>query len=193
MTGRSATAAATRRRVLDAASGLMRERLRSDIRVQDVAMGAAVSEMTVLRLFGTKAALLKAAMEHARQGIVAQRSEAEPGDVAGSIAVLFDHYEELGDLVIRNLAEEGSDPAIGQIVRAGRDDHRQWIERQFGPRLGDLAHPDRSVVINGLIAACDVYVWKLLRRDLGLNLTEALETVQQLVEGLIDAHPPNPL
>src|SRR3954468_5460613 len=90
---RAQSAAATKQRILDCADALLRQRLRVDIRVADVAAGAGVSEMTVLRVFGTKDALLQAALDQAQQRIVEQRQVAEPGDVAGSIDALFAHYE----------------------------------------------------------------------------------------------------
>src|SRR5690242_8428382 len=102
MGARAQAAAATKQAILDAAEDLLRQRLRADIRVADVAAGASVSEMTVLRAFGNKETLLTAALDQAQQRIVAQREQAEPGDVDRSIAALFDHYEQLGDLVIRN-------------------------------------------------------------------------------------------
>src|SRR3954462_12938520 len=92
MEARAQAAEATRERILEAATQLMSVRLRTDVRLADVAAGAGVSEMTVLRAFGTKAHLLEAALDHTRHRIVAQRRACEPGDVAGSISVLFDHY-----------------------------------------------------------------------------------------------------
>src|SRR5689334_9572498 len=85
MKARAEAAAATRERVLLAASALLAARLRTDIRLTDVARDAGVSEMTVLRLFGTKRDLLQAALDHARAKIVAQRQQAAPGDVRGSV------------------------------------------------------------------------------------------------------------
>src|SRR5689334_21542818 len=113
---RAASAEATRLRVLAAAADLMRMRLRTDIRLADVAAGAGVSEMTVLRLFRTKEALLEAALEQVRSEIVAQRQQAEPGYIAGSDAALFEHYEAVGDLVVVNLAQEASDPSLAQVL-----------------------------------------------------------------------------
>src|SRR4051812_19728165 len=103
---RAAAAQQTRERILATAVELLKARLRTDIRIEDVASGAGVSEMTVLRAFGTKQQLLQAALDAARADIVDQRQEAEPGDVRGSMTALFHHYEQLGDLVIGNLSLE---------------------------------------------------------------------------------------
>lgn len=193
MGARAEAAEANRQRILDAATALLRARLRSDIRLEDVAADAGVSEMTVLRAFGTKVNLLQAALDRARQQIVAQRQEAVPGDVAGSISVLFEHYEQLGDLVIANLAQEASDASVRRIVRMGRQDHRRWVERQFGPQLAGRLSEERELLIDALIVACDVYVWKRLRRDMGLSRRRSIETVNRIVEGLIGAHSSKPV
>lgn len=184
---RAESAQATRLRVLDAAADLLRERLRTDIRVADVAANAGVSEMTVLRLFGSKFTLLQSALDHTRAGIVAQRNEAEPGDVDGAIAAILEHYEQLGDLVINNLALESSDVSIRQVIRMGRKDHKAWVERQFGPQLDRLLGEERAMLVDALIVACDVYTWKRLRRDMGLSRRRVTETVTRIVEGLLGA------
>lgn len=187
MAARADSAAATRQAILDAADELLRQRLRADIRLADVADRAGVSEMTVLRAFGTKDALLAAALDQAQQQIVEQRQRAELGDVEGSIAALFDHYEQLGDLVIHNLADEASDPAVQKLVRMGRADHRRWVQRQFEPQLAEMALADRQELVDALVAACDVYVWKLLRRDLRRSRSRAIACVTRTVKGLLGA------
>jgi AcrR family transcriptional regulator len=192
MEARAQSAKATRERILDAAIELHRVRLRNDIRLQDITALAEVSEMTVLRIFGSKFNLLQLALDRARDDIVAQRQEATPGDVAGSISVLFEHYEQVGDLVLGNLALESSDPAVRQIVRMGREDHRQWIERQFGPQLEGRPDQERADLVDGLIVACDVYVWKRLRRDMDRSRQSSIQTIQRLVEGLLGANTSEP-
>lgn len=193
MGARAQAAAATRQRVLDAAISLLRERLRVDIRLEDVAALAAVSEMTVLRLFGSKAALLEAALEAARAQIVAQRQEAAPGDVPGSIRCLMEHYELLGDLVVANLAQESSDPSVAELVRMGREDHDRWVRRQFGPQLRGVSRKERQQLVDALVVACDVYVWKRLRRDMGRSPEQCGATVRRLVEGVLGARAAEPV
>ena len=190
---RAESAAATRQRILDAAVALLRVKLRTDIRLVDVAARAGVSEMTVIRAFGSKVNLVQTALDTVRNDIVAQRSEPDPGDVAGSVAALFDHYEHLGDLVIGNLALESSDPAIRRIVRMGREDHRRWVERQFGPQLAGRTKTERDEIANALVVACDVYTWKRLRRDVGLSRAKAQRIVLRLIEGVLDADSAKPL
>jgi AcrR family transcriptional regulator len=190
---RAASAEATRLRVLAAAADLMRLRLRTDIRLADVAAGAGVSEMTVLRLFRTKEALLEAALEQVRSEIIAQRQQAEPGDIAGSVKALFEHYEAVGDLVIVNLAQEASDPSLAEVLALGRADHLRWVRRQFGPQLARRPRGEREQLVDALVVACDVYTWKRLRRDMGRSVRGASRTVQLIVEGVLDARAAEPV
>jgi AcrR family transcriptional regulator len=193
MTVRARSAEATRRRVLEAATDLLRVRLRTNVRLADVAADAGVSEMTVLRLFGTKAELLQAALENVQREMVAQRQEPEPGDVEGSLTALFDHYEQFGDLVLGNLAIERSDPTVTEMLAMGRTDHRDWVRRQFGPQLAARPENQRRLLTDALVVACDVYAWKRLRRDMRRSRRHSMEIVKRIVDGLIDADPAEPV
>jgi hypothetical protein len=51
--------------------------------------------------------------------IVAQRESAEAGDVAGTVRALFDHYEDIGDFVIRLLADEDRVPDMAEWLAYG--------------------------------------------------------------------------
>lgn len=184
MRARARAAEETRRRMLDAAVRLMKGRLRKDIRLEDVAAEAEVSVPTVLRAFGSRAKLLDLALTEVLEAIAADLRQAEPGDVAGSVAGWFDHYEAYGDVVVRNLAEE-ADPAVAPIVKIGRARHRAHVEHQFGPRLAGVPGDRRGPLVDALVCACDVYMWKLLRRDLGRPRAAAEATMTLMIESLL--------
>ncbi|MFB4305400.1 TetR/AcrR family transcriptional regulator [Actinomadura sp. GTD37] len=181
---RAQSAEANRRRILDAAVTLLSSRLRSDIRLEDVAAEAGVSVPTVLRAYGSRARLIELALEKVLEGMGAELERPEPGDVAGSVTAWFDHYERFGDAVVRNLADE-SDPAAAPIVRLGRTLHRRHVERQLGPRLAAVPEERRATVVDALVCVCDVYTWKLLRRDMGRPRDGAEATVALLIESLL--------
>jgi AcrR family transcriptional regulator len=181
---RARSAEATRQRILDAAVALLSSRLRSDVRLEDVAAEAGVSVPTVLRAYGSRARLIELALERVLEGMGAELRRPEPGDVAGSVAAWFDHYEKFGDVVVRNLADE-SDPAVAPIVQIGRTRHRRHVEGQLGPRLAAVPAGRRAMVVDALVCACDVYTWKLLRRDMGRSRAEAEATMTMLVEALL--------
>ncbi len=184
MRARAESAATTRQRILAETTTLLSQRLRADIRLEDVAEAAGVSVQTVLRVFGSRAALLDRAFQEVARQISEQRDRAEPGDVVGAIAGLFDHYERVGDIVIRNLAEE-DDPAVKLPLQIGRARHRQWVEAHFRPQLDQRDPALREKLVDALVCACDVYIWKLLRRDMGRPRAEAEATMALMVRSLL--------
>ncbi|PWT78716.1 MAG: hypothetical protein C5B60_00675 [Chloroflexi bacterium] len=181
---RSDAAIATRQRILDAATALLTAHLRSDIHLDMVAAGAQVSVQTIMRIFGSRAALLEQAGQQVSQHIRHQRDSAAPGDIAGAIAGLFVHYEEIGDLVIRNLAQE-DDPTVQPGLRIGRVQHRQWVERHFGPQLARHDAATRDQLVDALVCVCDVYTWKLLRRDMARSREDAESTMILMVTAVL--------
>jgi hypothetical protein len=96
--------------------------------------------------------------------------------------VLLDHYELMGDRVMRLLAEEERSPELREIVEGGRALHREWCARVFAPALMDA--PPRRLA--QLVAVCDVYTWKLLRRDAGLSRRQTELALRELLEPLLE-------
>ena len=118
MQARAESAAATRARILDAAAAAMRRQFRPDVRLDAVAAEAGVSVQTVLRIFGSRRQLLDEVAEIAaltscgvRRRSTRRRDRHRPRHV--------NHYEKVGDLVIRNIQDE-TDPEIHAFVERGR-------------------------------------------------------------------------
>ncbi len=189
MTARAAAAAATRARILAAAVALFWERPTADLSQEAVARSAGVSLPTVIRHFGDKEGLLAAAIEREAERIGRQRNEAPVGDVRAAVRILFDHYEELGDAVLRLLTEESRLPGLTPIAERGRATHEAWCERVFAPALAELRADARARRLAECIAVTDVFVWKLLRRDRGLSRDEAELAVTELAEPLMRTAP----
>jgi AcrR family transcriptional regulator len=185
MIARADSAAATAERILDAAVGLFWDRPSAGISLDEVARSAGVSTQTVIRRFGDKDGLLAAAMEREGNRIGGQRNRAVPGDPAGAVSVLIDHYEELGDRVVKMLAEEQRVPALTPIVDRGRELHRAWCARMFAQALERRRGARRERLLAQLVAVCDVYTWKLLRRDSGLSRRQTELAICELLNGLL--------
>jgi AcrR family transcriptional regulator len=185
MHARAASADATRQRILDAATTEVWNRRSSEVRLEDVADRAKVTVQTVLRVFGSRARLLDAAWEAAGARIRKQREAAAPGDIPGTIKALFDHYEDMGDFVIRNLAQEDELPELQEWLKHGRAAHRRSMERQFGPWLKGAKAAERGELLDCLVSICDVYNWKLLRRDMSRSRRDAERRVRRMVSGLL--------
>jgi AcrR family transcriptional regulator len=184
MTNRSRRARRTAERIVDATEQLLADGPIADLTLQSIADGAGVTVQTVLRHMGSRDGCVRAVGERLQERVAAQRGASEPGDVEGAIQGLMDHYEAEGRLVLNLLAQEGhGDPLVAEAVRTGRDHHRAWVQRCFGSHLSD---PPRDA-IDAIVAATDLYVWKLLRLDLGRS-REATEVVlARLVRGILEA------
>jgi AcrR family transcriptional regulator len=183
MTARAEAAAATRRRLLVASWTHFATRPYEEVRLRDVAADAGVSVQTLHAHFGSKDDLLAAAYQWWGDQEIARRDTAPAGDVRAAIRVLFDHYEAAGDAILRMLAQEDRIPAVREATDSGRGYHREWTRRVFASLLEELPPRRRERRLDALVVACDVLVWKLLRRDMGLDRAEAERTVAEMVTG----------
>jgi AcrR family transcriptional regulator len=189
MARRAELAAQTRLRLLQASVDLHSERLMADISLDDIAARAEVSVQTLLRHFGSRAALVEETITFARAAVEQER-RATPGDVSGGIRVLVDHYEARGDTVLLMLAQESSEPFVRRVTDQGRVVHQSWVEEVFAPHLQDAAARDeREVLLDLLVVATDVLTWKLLRRDRGLSRQLTESRLLRLVEALLEPPP----
>ena len=182
MRARATATAATRRRLLEAATGLFAERFWDEVTLEDVAGRAGVSVQTLIRHFGTRDGLLTAAADDLRAVIESQRDRAPVGDLEADVRNLVDHYEEWGEpAALRLLAQEERDPVIAAIAQSGRAMHREWVERVFAPLLERRSGAERRRLLARLVATCDVYFWKVLRRDMGLSRRETERAILEAV------------
>jgi AcrR family transcriptional regulator len=184
---RAATAAATGERILDAAEAGFLEEGSEEITLAEVAERSGVTVQTVLRRFGSREGLMTAALARVAAKVSLQRGAVAPGDAAGAVAVLVDHYEELGDQVVRLLGESHRSKVAGRLTKVGFAYHVEWCRRVFAPTLGQLEGAEVDERTAQLVAVTDVYVWKLLRRDQGLSREQTERAMVGLLEPLVAA------
>jgi AcrR family transcriptional regulator len=184
MRARAEAAAETGRRILQAAVDLGPEVFSGEATLDDVAGRAGVTVQTVLRRFGSKEGLISAAAEEVRTRVESQRGEAPVGNVEGAVRNLVEHYEEWGDSTLRLLAHEEKYPAIQVHTDRGRAVHYEWVERVFAPFLKERAECER--LRGELIAICDLYVWKILRRDLGFGREQTEAALVEMLTALLE-------
>lgn len=169
MGARAEAARLTGERIIDALVSLYLEQPLEQIRLADVAERAGVTVQTVIRRFENKTGLVAAAVQRVSEHVMAQRGAVRPGDLADAVSKLIDHYEEVGDLSLKLLAEEPTTPGLGSITEIGREHHRNWCATVFASTVERLDGLARLRRLAQLVAICDVYTWKLLRRDAGLS------------------------
>ncbi len=189
MVARAKAAEATREKILEAARGLFAELPYDQVSLDAVGSGAGVTVQTVLRRFGSKEDLLAAVAAWRSARIRAERDATQVGDVAGAVANLVGDYERWGDEVLHFLAQEDRIPAIREVTDRGRAYHHAWVRRVFAPQLRRLAPEQRERRITQLIAATDLYTWKILRRDLGLGRAAVEEALCDLAGQILRAAP----
>jgi AcrR family transcriptional regulator len=184
MTERARSTQETGERILDATIALFAELPYAQLTLRAVAERADVTVQTVIRRFGDKEGLTVAAAARSRGHVSAQRSTAPVGDLLGAVDNLVTHYEEAGDLALRLLSEEQSSRQLAALAELGRTLHREWCACVFAPTLGRLRGADRARRAAQLVAICDVYTWKLLRRDAGLSQRQVATALIEMLEPL---------
>src|ERR1044072_4477083 len=133
MVARAESAAANGERILDAAIEVFWERPHEAVTLDEVARRADVTVQTVIRRFGGRDGLFAAAAARETERVREQRYQAPIGDVRGAARVLVDHYEAMGDRIMRLLANEDRSPELRAITDGGRAFLREWCERVFEP------------------------------------------------------------
>ena len=186
MDARAAAVAATREAILDAAVDAFWDRPSTEVVLDEVAEAAGVSTRTVLRHFGSRDGLFDAAIRRETARVRAQRDTVPVGDVTGAVEVLVAHYEQMGDRVLRLLAEEHHVPGLQTVADRGRAVHRDWCRRVFADTLARLSGVDHDRRLAQLVAVCDVQTWRLLRRQAGLSRRQTERALDELLRPLVE-------
>lgn len=183
MRARAASAAETGERILRAVLDLHVERFHDQITLEDVADRAGVTVQTVLRRFRSKDALIAAAAELASKEVQSQRMAAPAGDIPAAVDNLLDHYAATGASALRLLSQEDRVPQLKEIADRGREFHYAWVERTFAPFLEGW--DGRARLRAQLITLTDVYTWKLLHLDLGLDRAETRTALIDMIQSVV--------
>jgi len=155
-----------------------------DQSLEDVARQCGLTVRTILRRFGSRDGVLEAVFAQLARQIVRDRPVTPPGDIDAALAALLHQYERDGDLNIKALDQESELPLLHKMMERGRAGHRAWLRRIFGPYMTHLDSAARTQRTNELYAATDVYLWKLLRRDLKVGKQQTAEAFRHLVLGV---------
>jgi AcrR family transcriptional regulator len=185
MGARAEATAATRSSIAGAWLALLRSLDYDEITLDAVAARAGVTVQTVIRHFGSKEELFTAVAREVAAEEATRRRQARVGSIDEAIQTVVEHYERIGDLVLRLLGQEDRFPAIREVTDSGRLIHYEWVERSFAPFLTGTRGADRRRRRAQLIALSDVFTWKLLRRDLGLGRRQTQAAMAEMVTALL--------
>lgn len=178
----------TRAAILDAGIALFLEEGLFDPPLDAVAERAGVTTRTILRHFGSKEGMVRAAVQRSNAQVAGDRT-APPGDVATAVRRLVDHYETWGDSTLRLLAEAERRPALRELTDPGTATHLAWVDEVFAPFLDGEPAPVRRHRAAVLASVCDLYTWALLRRRHGLSRAGTEAAMRGLVDHAKGATP----
>jgi AcrR family transcriptional regulator len=184
MSARAEQTAETGRKIIRATTDLWREKSIDDITLQEVADRAGVTVQTVIRRFESKEGLFEAAIASGETGVRDEQDEIPAGDIEQVLDYILAHYERDGDAVLRTLAIEDKLAAAKRLASHGRLVHRAWCARVFAPYLAPAVDDAYLVRLDAFIAATDLYIWKLIRRDLGRTAEETRQVISALLYAL---------
>lgn len=177
---RAEQAARTNEAIGEATEQLLASSAFGSVTLQTIAERAGVTVQTVIRHMGSREGCMMAARDRVAARISEQRGHTAPGDFEGAIREVVDHYEAEGRLVLNLLAQEGAgDSFADEAASAGRTFHRAWVERCF--EVSD------KEVVDAIVAATDLYVWKLFRLDLGRSYEDTRNAIRRLVYGVLES------
>jgi AcrR family transcriptional regulator len=132
-TAQAEIAALIRQRIIQAGLALFAEQWIDLVTLDQIAKRAGVTVQTLLRHFGSKEGLGAAVDRAANEAAAQQRAEVGVGDIEGAVDNLIEHYEQIGDRVIRMLAQEERYPQLRDFMPEGRSAHDRWVRRVFAP------------------------------------------------------------
>jgi AcrR family transcriptional regulator len=175
---------ATATRLLDAAWQRFSALPYEAVRLTDVAADAGVTVQTLHARFGTKEDLFTSAYRRwmAEQG--RRRMSARIGDVEDVVRLLYDNYDDQGEIGLRMIAQEDRIEAIRTDTDRGRRWQRRWVAEVLAPQLAAAPPAARADLHESLIVALDIYTWRLLRLDIGHPTEDARRIVVGIVRAL---------
>lgn len=186
MTNRARAAEERGDRMLDAALRRFATALFDEVTLDAIADDAGVTVQTVIRRFGSKEDLFSLLIEREGVRILADRTPAssDRGDIAAAVRALVSHYERDGAMVLNLLRQEDRFPLIAETLETARRVHEVWVEEQLQLLLDGSSGDERRLRLDALLAATDIYVWKVLRVDRGRSVEEVEEAMLALLEGI---------
>jgi AcrR family transcriptional regulator len=185
MVRRLEQAEATARRLLDAAWARFSTSPYESVRLSDVAADAGVSVQTLHLRFGTKDDLFAAALQRWMEQQGTARRDARVGDIEDIVRVLYDNYDDQGEIGLLMIAQEDCTTAIRTYTDFGRRWQRAWVAHVFEPFLARVGPEASFDLHDALVVACDIYTWRLLRLDMAHATADARRIVVGMIAALV--------
>ena len=176
----------TKIKIIKAFGNLWSRHSIKDITLDMVAKEAGVTTKTILRKFKSKDGMTNESLFYLAAEIKGERTLATVGDIDEILKALLSNYEKMGEAAIRTINLESELEIARQIGAKGRALHRDWCIQMFSPYLPNEQSADYEIQLTSFIAATEIYLWKLMRKDLKLSKGQTFSIFKNLVEGLIN-------
>jgi len=184
MTRRAKSAALTTETIIEATETLLTNTTLNEITLNAIAQKADVTVQTVLRHMKSIDGCLQAVADQVFERVKKQRETNGPANISTAVDNLITHYEKEGKLVLNLLDQEQSgDSSAKDFTNRGRAYHREWVQKLLAPKIAE----NRTEIIDALVAATDIYTWKLLRLDIGRSREDAKKVIMVMVQQLREA------
>jgi hypothetical protein len=115
-----------------------------------------------------------------------RRVDARVGDIHDVVRVLYENYDDQGEVGLRVIAQEDRIPAIRAYTDLGRRWQRAWVAEVLGPFLAAAPAESRDDLHDALIVALDILTWRLLRLEMGHPTADARRIVVGMIRALVD-------
>ncbi len=175
----------TKHEIINAFGRLWNQYSIKEITLEMVSNESGVTTRTIMRKFGSKVGLLTESLPILTAQVEAQRKVTKAGDIDAILQALLSNYESMGEAAIRTINLESELEIAREIGRKGRELHRNWCIQMFSPYLPEQNTPEFEIQLNSFIAATEIYLWKLMRKDLKLSREKTLAIFKNMVEGLV--------
>lgn len=188
MKNRAKKVSRNERKIMNAATQLWKDLSIREITLDSIADMAEVSVRTLIRKYGSKEGLIEECIKKDAGEIEKRRNEAEVGNIPNIIDHLMHEYEEFGNAIIRTLAVEDDLKIAKRLVQEGRRYHMNWCAHVFSPFLPEEDEKTYNEKLLSFYAATDLYLWKLIRKDLQQSKESCKAVYLNLILGLSKTH-----
>lgn len=186
MVQRARSAAKTKENIILSTLQLWKEMSINVITLEKIAEKSGVTIRTILRKFNSRDGLIQACLEHDASTIIEERTSAPVGNIDGILHALLSNYEKMGEAGIRTIYLENELKEARDIGEKGRKVHREWCAHVFAPFLPEPEHQEYEIRLTAFLTSTEIYLWKLLRKDLGYDAERTFQVFKMLVEGLVE-------
>jgi AcrR family transcriptional regulator len=180
-------AGATREVILDAATGLLRERSGADFSMQEVADRAGVTHRTVYRYFPGRHILMSEAAGRVIPGLAEPGSFLDPDSVRAWIDALPEHFSRIEahlDIFRAVISAVFASDEIGKSDEGMQERYRSFWE-VFRNEFARLPQDQALQVFAVLRQIGSSMTYITLRRNVGLSPSAATEAIQDAARQIV--------